>query len=1068
MRSADPDRYAGDRACCPKRVGEEDMAQLPGAGRRIRVRSVAAACAASLLIVGATAGTVAAADPPSLPGPPPALEPIDPQMVTQAADQNWSDYHAIPGSPYVDPTIEPTVQRFKVGLILTDFPGTPFAITQPEGSTIFGNPGPLAHNIPRDAVPAFYKDWLNNPSSINEFQGMNRYWMEDTYGKYGVNLEAYGPYALPGTQDEYFITDFANTSFCNTQTRTVGAQANVTDIAVVSSASFSVGKIIAVGGNALNRVVTAIPDATHLTTGAATTFSAAALAGATDGKVGSVTGLTAGDTLSIGFDDRLETVTIVTVGTAGANGTGVTVAAPLTFGHASGTIVKDNVASPVATVADNAFVNSCGRNYRTDTLVAWADHVSAAERATFNNTFYVAAGQDESGTWQEFGEMQFSQDTVPDAWGPPNPEIPQNWAGTRYIPWTSWRSAATIWPNASGNNSIEGEGSGMAVYAHELTHNLGIADNYNNPYAAPFQRPATGYWSMMSRGSFGGPGGTHTRWHIPSTEGTALGSQHVIRDKIKLGFVPPANFLDLNRNGLASSGLVVAQLTAREVDPGADGQTGIRINLDGSAPIDKTTPCAIFTTELAAAASDGDTTIQVSSATGIAVNNDLTVGTPANGETRRVTAINGTTLTLSAPLQGDHAAGEAVSNRLNCSGNANFVNYTLEVVDQVGSDSFQPDHGVLIEKNKVAENSSCGTFNCFAWIVDAHPEDINLVDFTRPDGTVQQVTTGDPRQLTDAAFHAGLDSGSSYEWEDAANGLHFYVIDKHVDEDGVLRYTVAVQNINGAGPHQRGVEVDDSVSQFIHERFTTCTFPVNNTGVSASVGGVHPEDASAYLSDVYRLSVSAEGAGWQAQLANALATAPFGGSVDVPVYVTRDLGSDVNATISLTATSVSDPSKTSTATCAAAVQPATVAVETLDFLGHVPTSGAKTDKAIASAIASINASLGSSLWIDDCTLTAGTGKDVFDNQKQAIQQLVGITGPASLLPAVHHYLDNLLFAQRQLVVCAIDAAAGGKPDQLAIAQAELAAGDADLAAGRYKDANAHYKTAWDKARKAGG
>ena len=185
---------------------------------------------------------------------------------------------------------------------------------------------------------------------------------------------------------------------------------------------------------------------------------------------------------------------------------------------------------------------------------------------------------------------------------------------------------------------------------------------------------------------------------------------------------------------------------------------------------------------------------------------------------------------MSAPLEGAHAAGETVSNRLNCSGNANFVNYTVEVVDQVGSDSFQADHGVLIEKNKTAETSSCGTFNCFAWIVDAHPEDINIVDFERPDGTFQQVTTGDPRQLTDAAFHAGLNSGSSYEWEDTANGLHFYVIDKHVDEDGVLRYKVAVQNINGAGPHGRGVEVDEAIGNSIHERYTTCTFPLTNTG----------------------------------------------------------------------------------------------------------------------------------------------------------------------------------------------------------------------------------------------
>ena len=270
----------------------------------------------------------------------------------------------------------------------------------------------------------------------------------------------------------------------------------------------------------------------------------------------------------------------------------MTLTAPLTFGHATNTIVRDMTATPIATVADNVFVHSCGRSYRNETLVAWADHVPLAERQAFDNTFYVAAGQDESGTWQEFGEMQFTQTTRPRRVGPAQSRGPPELGPDPLHP----VDVVAVRRDRSGRarratNSIEGEGSGMAVYAHELTHNLGIADNYNNPYAAPFQRPATGYWSMMSRGSFGGPGGTHNRWHIPSTQGTALGSQHVLRDKIKLGFVRPANFLDLNRNGLASSGLVVAEVTAREVDPGAAGQTGIRINLDGAAPVDKNIPC---------------------------------------------------------------------------------------------------------------------------------------------------------------------------------------------------------------------------------------------------------------------------------------------------------------------------------------------------------------------------------------------------------------------------------------------------------------------------------------------
>ena len=75
-----------------------------------------------------------------------------------------------------------------------------------------------------------------------------------------------------------------------------------------------------------------------------------------------------------------------------------------------------------------------------------------------------------------------------DAFGPKHidPLHPRgNWATTRYIPWTSWAAAANVWPSAGGNSSTEAESAGMAVYAHELSHNLSIPDNYNNPFARP-------------------------------------------------------------------------------------------------------------------------------------------------------------------------------------------------------------------------------------------------------------------------------------------------------------------------------------------------------------------------------------------------------------------------------------------------------------------------------------------------------------------------------------------------------------------------------------------------------
>ena len=80
-----------------------------------------------------------------------------------------------------------------------------------------------------------------------------------------------------------------------------------------------------------------------------------------------------------------------------------------------------------------------------------------------------------------------------------------------------------------------------------------------------------------------------------------------------------------------------------------------------------------------------------------------------------------------------------------------------------------------------------------------------MVDFKRPDGTTVMRTVADYRQLNDALFHAGLDSGSQYEWEDAANRLHFYVDRPPEDADGILSYTVGVRSLDGAGPQARGV-----------------------------------------------------------------------------------------------------------------------------------------------------------------------------------------------------------------------------------------------------------------------
>ena len=318
-----------------------------------------------------------------------------------------------------------------------------------------------------------------------------------------------------------------------------------------------------------------------------------------------------------------------------------------------------------------------------------------------------------------------------------------------------------------------------------------------------------------------------------------------------MGFVPNSQVLRVNRNGLAQSGLAVADVVARAVnaEPQPAGiRSGIQVFLDGTAPVDKEPACDVNTNPLC----DG--------------------GGPSGA----------------------------------------WTNYSLETVQRVGYGSFEPDNGVLIAKNKAwaaganrgTEGSQCG-YNCFTWVEDAHPEDMNAVDYYKPDGTPIMRTVADYRQLNDALFHAGTNSGSSAEYVDAANSLHFYVIDKYTDARGMLHYRVGVQNPTGAGPQTRGVALATSAG----DALSSCTFKLTNTGAAATTDpALHPQDERASLdNDIYRLSASASGAGWSAELRNALATAKFGDSVDVPVYISHAAGAEPGNTVTLTATSVSRP-----------------------------------------------------------------------------------------------------------------------------------------------------------------
>jgi M6 family metalloprotease-like protein len=213
---------------------------------------------------------------------------------------------------------------------------------------------------------------------------------------------------------------------------------------------------------------------------------------------------------------------------------------------------------------------------------------SQQEHGEFDFRFLLHAGYDESGVWLNFGQMLFAtKEAVTEEFGAPGHPEHRNWATTRYVDWTSFFAGQQIWSHAlPGALSTQGESDGGSTYAHELSHILGVLDNYNNPYAEQPDRAYSGPWDMMSRGTFNGPGGPWERWQIPPTEGGTMGSHHMLRNKIRMGFIPAVEARTLSRAELDAAGVVKVDILQRESPPPIDDPnlySGVRIALGQDA-----------------------------------------------------------------------------------------------------------------------------------------------------------------------------------------------------------------------------------------------------------------------------------------------------------------------------------------------------------------------------------------------------------------------------------------------------------------------------------------------------
>ncbi|MCW2607345.1 MAG: hypothetical protein JWO60_2038 [Frankiales bacterium] len=433
--------------------------------------------------------------------------------------------------------------------------------------------------------------------------------------------------------------------------------------------------------------------------------------------------------------------------------------------------------------------STCDKDLDTDLLAASTADTAAAVGGgeDYEFRYLLHAGYDESGTWEEYGPMMFKdKESVPDGIDPqtgeelgnPDPSRP-NWAKSRYArpdgAWTSFFSAKQPWAHATpGVFSTQGESDGPSTFSHELSHIFGVLDNYGNPFAANADRDYSGPWDMLSRGTFNGPGGPHTRYKVPSDAGGTMGSHHMLRTKVRLGFVPPSDVRYVTKPELLK-GPVVTEVVQREQPLTAQQRlNGLKYGMN------------------------------------VVLGNDT----------------------------GDTAC--ARPGKARCDGGG-YDNYTVEVVNRVGYDSFTPDAGVLIAKTKNADTLP------FLWVVDSHPDDLGATDYVKPDGTEQKYRFGDYRQLSDALFKAGRKGTNpagkglataeetSNSYEDTGNAVKFLVLDKRVDRAGVLSYRVAALSTTPSPLLSYGVTAVPAGGTAQEARFT-----VTNTGTGTDVVRLSP------------------------------------------------------------------------------------------------------------------------------------------------------------------------------------------------------------------------------------
>ena len=494
-------------------------------------------------------------------------DPIDPQSWTLLRDTNWADYKPNPAIDWMtehnpaslyNPSRHAGEQdrrntKIKGAIIMIDFWDRPFLMLGEKGTDLFGwhtnddygtyqdylnkidSGAPVTYNPQRvvkdeQELKEFWVEYLNKKiedetmNTFNHGSNVDEFWREVSYGKWGVDLEAFGVFHLEGFEMEYGLdyTSWADLppTFRRGASGSTGQKNFMTDCIAAANAND-----VWLGDYDFFFVCHSGYDESGVW------MEFGTLQWAEGKDVPYEYGVQAKmDEIEEIFTEHPEY--ILALDTRG--------------GYNQSTTIRDEAAKVRA-------------HQEAGTLSSYKFKFPDAEWEWAKN--YIGGGPTSS---------------KPGTAGGPHT------APTRYVAWTSWAAAATRWASSSGYNgttvtnskgervnnvpySQQAECNGMATYAHEFGHVVSLSDNYSNSYGATYS-PDTEPWDLMARGCFAGPFGDHARWSVPGgLEADSVPVHMMFLSKKLSGFYDAGDVYALSVADLKAGTPVVENVVARNI-----------------------------------------------------------------------------------------------------------------------------------------------------------------------------------------------------------------------------------------------------------------------------------------------------------------------------------------------------------------------------------------------------------------------------------------------------------------------------------------------------------------------